>query len=154
VKKQLLYLDTSVFGGLFDEEFKEFTEPLFRRIDKNEFDVIFSDVTRKELITAPEKIRKRAESLPKISTIFVQSKIESVQLAKKYIDEGVVGKTSYVDCLHIALATIHNANVLVSWNFKHIVNMVRIIGYNAVNLTEGYKQIDIRSPRELLNYED
>lgn len=149
-----MYLDTSVFGGLFDEEFKEFTEPLFRRIDKNEFDVIFSDVTRKELITAPEKIRKRAESLPKISTIFVQSKIESVQLAKKYIDEGVVGKTSYVDCLHIALATIHNANVLVSWNFKHIVNMVRIIGYNAVNLTEGYKQIDIRSPRELLNYED
>lgn len=85
---------------------------------------------------------------------YVKSDIETVNLAKKYIEEKVVGITSYFDCLHIALATIHNANILVSWNFKHIVNVVRIIGYNAVNLAEGYKPIDIRSPRELINYED
>lgn len=154
MKKQRIYLDTSVFGGLFDEEFKEYTEPLFRRIYNNEFDVIFSDVTKDELSSAPEKIRQQAGLLPGNSTEFVKSDIESIKLAKKYIDEGVVGITSYADCLHIALATIHNANILVSWNFKHIVNVIRITGYNAVNLAEGYKQIDIRSPRELLTYED
>ncbi len=84
----------------------------------------------------------------------MKSNIESAQLAKRYIEEGVVGLTSYVDCLHIALATIQNANILVSWNFKHIVNVARIIGYNSVNMAEGYKPIDIRSPRELINYEN
>ena len=64
-----------------------------------------------------------------------------------------VGKSSYADCLHIAIATIHNVNILVSWNFKHIVNVVKIIGDYSVNLAEGYKQLDIRSPRELLTYE-
>ena len=87
-------------------------------------------------------------------TEFVNSDIESAKLAKKYIDENIVGKSSVADCLHIALATIKNADILVSWNFKHIINVVKIIGYNSVNLAEGYKQIDIRSPRELLTYED
>jgi len=54
MKKQRIYLDTSIFGGLFDEEFKEYTEPLFRRIDNNEFLVIFSNVTKEELSSAPE----------------------------------------------------------------------------------------------------
>lgn len=153
MKRQRIYLDTSVFGGLFDEEFREYTEPLFKRIDNNEFFVIFSNVTKEELSSAPLKIRQRSESIPENSTEFVKSDIESAKLAKKYIDENVVGKSSYADCLHIAIATIHNADILVSWNFKHIVNVVKIIGYNSVNLAEGYKQIDIRSPRELLTYE-
>ena len=154
MKKQRIYLDTSIFGGLFDEEFKDYTKPLFKRINKDEFVVIISDVTMDELKFAPKKIRTITESIPNESTEFVKSDMESAKLAKTYIDEGVVSKTSYADCLHIALETIHNADILVSWNFKHIVNMVRIIGYNSVNLAQGYKQIDIRSPRELINYED
>lgn len=153
MKKQRIYLDTSVFGGLYDEEFQEFTKPLFQRIKKSEFELIFSNVTEQELENAPEKIRATIELLPKNSTEFVKSDIEAAQLAKRYIEEGVVGPTSYADCLHIALATIHNANILVSWNFKHIVNVVRIIGYNSVNILVGYKPIDIRSPRELMTYE-
>ena len=154
MKKQRIYLDTSVFGGLHDEEFQEYTQPLFRRIKNLEFEIIQSNVTENELESAPEKIRTTTKLLPKNMTKYVKSDIESANLAKRYIEEGVVGATSYADCLHIALATIHNANILVSWNFKHIVNVVRIVGYNAVNLSEGYKQIDIRSPRELITYED
>lgn len=154
MKKQRIYLDTSVFGGLHDEEFQEYTEPLFERIKKSEFEIIFSNITEQELENAPEKIRATTELLPENSTEYVKSDIEAAQLAKKYIQEGVVGPTSYADCLHIALATIHNANLLVSWNFKHIVNVVKIVGYNSVNIAEGYKQIDIRSPRELMTYED
>ena len=154
MKKQRIYLDTSVFGGLHDEEFKDYTAPLFGRIKNSEFEIIYSNITEQELENAPERIKATVKLLPKNSTRYVNSDIESVNLAKKYIDEGVVGPTSYADCLHIALATIHNANILVSWNFKHIVNVVRIIGYNSVNIAEGYKQIDIRSPRELITYEN
>ena len=154
MKKQRIYLDTSVFGGLHDEEFQEYTQLLFKRIKNSEFEIIQSNVTEDELESAPEKIRATTKLLPKNMTKYVKSDIESAILAKRYIEEGVVGATSYADCLHIALATIHNANILVSWNFKHIVNVVRIVGYNAVNLSEGYKQIDIRSPRELVIYED
>jgi predicted nucleic acid-binding protein len=154
MKKQRIYLDTSIFGGLFDEEFKEYTEPLFERIKNLEFEIIHSNVTEQELENAPEKIKATTKLLPNLSTEYVKSDIETVKLAKKYIEEGVVGATSYADCLHIALATKHNANILLSWNFKHIVNVVRIVGYNSVNMSEGYKPIDIRSPRELMNCEN
>lgn len=154
MKKLRIYLDTSVFGGYFDDEFKEFTKPLFERIRANEFEVIFSNITENELSGAPDFVKELVNSLPKSNTIFVESNDEANELANQYIREEVVGKTSFIDCLHIALATIHNANILVSWNFKHIVNVVRIIGYNSVNLAQSYKQIDIRSPRELLQYEE
>lgn len=154
MKKQRIYLDTSIFGGLHDEEFREFTEPLFERIKNSEFEIIQSNVTEQELENAPERIKTTTKLLPKDSTEYVKSDIESAELAKRYIEEGIVGATSYADCLHIALATIHNANILVSWNFKHIVNVVRIVGYNSVNIAAGYKPIDIRSPRELMTYEN
>jgi len=87
-------------------------------------------------------------------TEFVSEDEESVELALEYIVEKVVGKTSYADCLHIALATIHQADYLLSWNFKHIVNIERIRGYNSINIRSGYRQLQIRSPRELMRYED
>jgi hypothetical protein len=79
---------------------------------------------------------------------------EALDLADMYISENVVGTTSREDCIHIALATIFRADVLVSWNFKHIVNLSRIRGYNSVNLKTGYPNIEIRSPLELIEYED
>jgi hypothetical protein len=75
-------------------------------------------------------------------------------LADSYIQENVVGRTSLEDCRHIALATINKVDVLASWNFKHIVNLDRIKGYNSVNLRLGYSMIEIRSPRDLMNYEN
>ena len=86
-------------------------------------------------------------------TVFIDVSDEAVELAKQYIHEKVVGKTSFVDCLHIALATIYHADFLVSWNFKHIVNIDRIKGYNSINIKNGYKQLEIRSPREFVRYE-
>jgi hypothetical protein len=79
---------------------------------------------------------------------------EAVDLAQAYINEKVVGKISLNDCLHIAIATIQKADYLVSWNFRHIVNIERIRGYNSVNIKLGYTAIDIRSPREFIRYEE
>ena len=73
-----------------------------------------------------------------------------------YIDiaEKVVGQRSFADCLHIALATINRADYLISWNFKHIVNVQRIRGYNSINIKNGYKELEIRSPRDFMIYGD
>lgn len=91
MKKQRIYLDTSVFGGLFDEEFKEVTEFLFERIKNAEFEVIFSNITEQELENAPEKVKMATQLLLESSTEYINSDIETVELAKKYIEEGVVG---------------------------------------------------------------
>jgi len=152
MKKQRIYIDTSVFGGYFDVEFEEFTKPLFKRINIGEFIVLYSPITQEELENAPDRVRELVESLKKEQTEFVNTTDEAVVLASEYISESVVGKTSYADCLHIALATINRADLLVSWNFKHIVNIERIRGYNSINIKNGYKQLEIRSPRDLMNY--
>jgi len=152
VKKQRIYFDTSVFGGYYDKEFEEFTKPLFERINNGEFTVLLSAVLQRELEPAPEKIVKLITELKSEYTEFLDEDEHAVDLAIEYITEKVVGQTSFADCLHIALATINRADLLVSWNFKHIVNIERIRGYNSVNIKNGYKQLEIRSPRDLMNY--
>jgi len=143
-----------VFGGYFDEEFKEQTIPLFERIRVGELAILFSSVTQDELEYAPANVKELVNRLSADQTEYLELSEEAVDLAKAYIAEKVVGETSFADCLHIALATIHHADYLVSWNFKHIVNIDRISGYNGVNIKKGYKQLDIRSPREFIRYED
>ncbi len=152
--QQRLYIDTSVFGGFYDEEFEEFTKPLFERIQKEEFILLFSTVTQDELENAPTQVRELVLHLKKQFTEFIELTEEAVELAAQYIAGNVVGQTSYADCLHIALATVYHADFLVSWNFKHIVNVQRIMGYNSINIKNGYKQLEIRSPRDLMKYED
>ncbi|TAE61962.1 MAG: PIN domain protein, partial [Bacteroidetes bacterium] len=78
----------------------------------------------------------------------------ALKLAQTYVDEKVVGETSLNDCIHIATATLSRVNVLVSWNFKHIVNIYRIRGYNSINLRLGYSILEIHSPKEIVNYEN
>jgi hypothetical protein len=115
--------------------------------------VIVSDVLEDELENAPERANNFYDSLPKSQTERFVSTAESDLLANQYIAEGVIDKSSLDDCRHIAIATLANADVLVSWNFKHIVNDDRIRGYNSVNMKLGYPQINIRTPYEVINDE-
>lgn len=109
-----IYIDTSVFGGHFDEEFSEQTKPLFERIDAGEFIILFSSVTQDELAQAPEKVKQFVSALNADITEFVDITSEAIELASEYIEEKVVGQTSFADCLHIAIATINHADFLVS----------------------------------------
>ena len=152
--KQRIYIDTSVVGGYFDEEFKEPTLKLFERLEKNEVIFVISDLLDLELISAPQKVREHLLKYSSDKFERVELTKEAAVLADTYIREKVVGKTSLEDCRHIALATIHKVDVLASWNFKHIVNLDRIKGYNSVNLRSGYAMIEIRSPKDLVNYEN
>ena len=148
------YIDTSVFGGYFDYEFEDATKQLFDKILKNGIKILYSELTENELESAPEKVKDFIRDLPKDCVDYIEISKESVDLADKYISEKVVGKTSREDCIHIALATLNRADVLISWNFKHIVNLQRIRGYNSVNLKYNYPTIEIRSPKEMIDYEN
>ena len=150
--KQKIYIDTSLVGGYFDEEFSEATVALFNRLEKGEIVFVISDLLDLELINAPQKVRELLYNYSADKFERVELTEEAVKLADTYVSEKVVGKTSLEDCRHIALATINKVDVLASWNFKHIVNLDKIKGYNSVNLRLGYPMIEIRSPKDLVNY--
>jgi predicted nucleic acid-binding protein len=152
--KQRFYFDTSVFGGVFDAEFEEATLQLFERVKLGKIICVYSDLTESELVKAPEKVRRYFKELPKENMERIVVNDEMINLASKYIEEKVVGQTSFDDCLHIATATINKVDILVSWNFKHIVNVYRIRGYNSINLRMNHIPLEIRSPKEISEYED
>ncbi len=152
--KQKFYFDTSVFGGVYDKEFEEETLQLFERVKLGKIICLYSDLTETELLNAPENVRTYFKSLPKENTERVFVNAEIIELATKYIEEKVVWKTNFDDCLHIATATLNKADILVSWNFKHIVNVYRIRGYNSINLRMNYLSLEIRSPKEIIEYEN
>ncbi|MCX6237163.1 MAG: PIN domain protein [Bacteroidia bacterium] len=152
--KQRIYIDTSVVGGYFDDEFSEATKGLFKRLENKEIVFVISDLLDLELTGAPQNVRELLHNYSSDKFERVQLTLEAIQLADAYINEKVVGKTSLEDCRHIALATIYKVDVLASWNFRHIVNLDRIKGYNSVNYRLGYPMIEIRSPKDLVNYGD
>ena len=152
MKRQRIYIDTSIVGGFFDKEFEKETKLLFQRLENKEIIFVISDLLFDELEDAPLKVKHLLDNYDKDSFEKIVGTDEVRELADKYIDEKVVGKTSLDDCRHIAFATIHNVDILASWNFKHIVNITRIKGYNAVNLKNGYKILEIRNPKDLVYY--
>jgi hypothetical protein len=152
--KQRIYIDTSVVGGYFDDEFKEATIKLFERLENNEVIFVVSDLLDLELINAPPQVKELLHNYSADKFDKIEYSKEAALLADTYIKEKVVGKTSMEDCRHIALATIFKVDVLASWNFKHIVNLDRIKGYNSVTLKLGYTMLEIRSPKDLVNYGD
>lgn len=150
MRKPRLYFDTSVFGGVYDIEFQEETERLFDMVKAGKITCVYSDLTEFELENAPERVKEHFINLDKNTIEFVEITEEINTLAEEYIAEKVVGETSIDDCRHIACATINKVDYLVSWNIKHIVNVFRIRGYNSINIKNGYIQLDIRSPKDII----
>ncbi len=152
--QQRFYFDTSVFGGLFDIEFEEETTLLFEKVNLRQIKCIYSNLTESELTNAPERVRDFFETLSEDVKEKVLVTPEAFKLAQTYVNENVVGETSLDDCIHIATATLNKVDMLVSWNFKHIVNVYRIRGYNSINLRLGHGTLEIHSPKEIVNNEN
>ena len=152
--EQRFYFDTSVFGGFFDVEFEEETTLLFEKVQLGQIKCIYSNLTESELTNAPERVRNFFENLKDEFKEKVLVTPEALRLAQTYVDEKVVGETSLDDCIHIATATLNKVDMLVSWNFKHIVNIYRIRGYNSINLRLGHGTLEIHSPKEIVNNEN
>lgn len=152
--KLRIYIDTSVVGGYFDDEFEDITKLFFDRIFKKEFLVYFSAISEAELSLAPDFVQDLKSKIPSDCYQYLDLDNESRELAETYINEKVLSKTSLDDAYHIALATVNRLDVLISWNFKHIVNYDKIKLFNSINLRLGYPMIEIRSPKEFVKYEN
>ncbi|MBI3587461.1 MAG: PIN domain protein [Ignavibacteriales bacterium] len=145
-----VYVDNSVIGGKHDLEFSEPTEKLFREFKLGLYIPIISNITAKEIQSAPPYILEVYEDLREIAE-FIELNEEAVQLSESYLKEGKFSKRMLADTLHIAIATVNKVDIVVSWNFRDIVNLNKIVIYNAVNLKLGYHQIEIRNPKEILH---
>jgi predicted nucleic acid-binding protein len=148
----LIYADTSVYGGVFDDEFNEASSAFFDAVKAGGFSLVVSEVVQRELAYAPAQVVDFFQSiLPQ--TYLTPVSQEAIDLQQSYIQEGVVTAKSLDDALHVALASVAGCDIIVSWNFKHIVNFRRIPLFNAVNTLKGYKPISIYSPLEVVSDE-
>ncbi len=148
-----VYADTSVFGGVFDEEFETASRVLFDAIKKGSFKLITSELVREEIQVAPKKVIDIFEEFLVIAEI-VEITDSALQLQQSYIEAGVVSEKYATDAMHVALATVSSADLIVSWNFKHIVNFQKIPLYNAVNTLNRFGEVAIYSPLEVIENED
>ena len=148
--KLRVYIDTSVVGGCLDEEFAQPSRALLDMVRTAKVTLLISDVLLEELARAPDKVRSLLESLPTECTELLTLSADAATLRDAYLAAGVVGPAAERDAEHVAIATVAKADVIVSWNFKHIVHLEKIRLFNAVNLTHGYAMIDIRSPLEVV----
>ncbi|RLD10914.1 MAG: PIN domain protein [Chlamydiae bacterium] len=152
--KKRIYTDTSVIGGCFDDEFKKGSRALFNMFRSELATIVISNLTLAELENAPEPVQNILKEIPDTSIEYINLTEEAKELANNYLNEKVVSNKFIVDAQHIAIATVNRVDVLVSWNFKHIVNLKRIYSYNSINLKMGYPILEIRNPLEVINYED
>ena len=148
-----VYIDTSVLGGCFDEEFAKWSNKLFADFKKGIDIIVISDITLRELEDAPANVKELLQNIPEENKEYVLLGEKAKGLALSYIEEGAANENYLIDAQHIAIATIERVDVLVSWNFKHIVNLNKIHLYNGVNLKKGYPLLEIRSPMEVLHEE-
>jgi predicted nucleic acid-binding protein len=148
--KLRVYVDNSVVGGCDDEEFRDHSKRLMACFAKGDLILVLSSLTLQELAAAPDRVRLHLAAVPEEHIEALSLTAAASELAQAYIDQGVISPRMRADAQHIAIASVARVDVLVSWNFKHIVNLRRIHGYNSVNLRMGYPTLEIRAPREVL----
>jgi predicted nucleic acid-binding protein len=150
MKQLRIYIDTSVIGGCFDEEYERESLALLKMANEGKVMLLISDILADELELAPEEVQEKLTELPIECFETLIHSWETERLRDGYLKAGVVGVKHTNDAHHVAIATVAKADVIVSWNFRHIVHFDKIRGFNAVNLREGYGPIEIRSPREVV----
>jgi predicted nucleic acid-binding protein len=153
MNKLNIYVDTSVFGGCFDDEFSKESKAFFELVRKGNFTLYISDVVLSELEGAPQEVQDVLLSIPEkyINTVEIDEEI--VVLRNEYIKSGVLTKKWIDDATHVAAATVARVDAIISWNFRHIVRLDKMKEYNQINLLNGYGILTITTPREVVGDE-
>jgi len=153
VRRIRVYVDTSVFGGTLDKEFSGPSIRFFQKVYAGKYTVLLSQQTMAELREAPEKVKEVINKLKDDLIEYVPIDDSVINLARLYIKEGVLSERFLGDAIHVAAATTAEAELILSWNFRHIVRYDKIKMFNGVNELNGYRSLDIRSPLEV-DYEE
>jgi predicted nucleic acid-binding protein len=148
-----VYADTSVFGGVYDDEFQQPSLTFFEQVKGGQFILVTSAVVQDEMAVAPSAVRRFFEEMLGLAEV-TDITASALELRDAYLQAKIVTPKYSDDALHVALATVAGCALIVSWNFQHIVHFQKIPLYNAVNILRGYQQIAIFSPREVIRYED
>ncbi len=151
--KYRLYLDTSVFGALFDTETPTrvaLTRSILRALRGGSFANYVGVPVLEEIARAPRALRSPLEqAVADLGPSVLEEDDVSARLTEAYLAAGVLGRTSRNDARHIALASVAGVDGLVSWNFRHMVNLEKKRRVHEVNLRHGFALIDIISPQEV-----
>mgnify|MGYP001611733777 FL=1 len=154
MKKVKYYLDTTIFNFVFaegDAEKKDISLKLFKDLVLIAEGIYISDEVIREISRAPEPRKSQLERLLReTNPLLLEVDIEAEELAERYVKEGIIPERYRSDALHIAVAVINGIEVIVSWNFEHIVKLKTRVMVNGVNRLSGYHEIDICSPEELI----
>jgi len=148
-----VYADTSVFGGVFDEEFSAPSKRFFDEVRSGALHLVLSVTVQQELADGPPEVQALVEDLAGVAEV-VDLPAEAFDLQAAYLQQGVVPGSCAMDALHVAAATVWDCAVIVSWNFRHIVNYRRIRLYNAVNALTGHNPVAIHTPLEVVSGEE
>ena len=154
MKAQRVYIDTSVLGGCYDPEFARWSNALMADFHSGRLKPVISEIITAEIADAPPEVRELLADLLALTPETLDITPEVLALADAYQEHGILTPKFYADGLHIALATSAEVDLLVSWNFRHIVHYDKIRLFTAVNLERGYKPLAIYSPREVANDEE
>ena len=147
-----IYIDTSVIGGCFDKEFAPWSNGLVKDIRLGHFECVVSEIVSAEIIDAPQVVKEKYKEILSFGSDELLLSEEVEGLLNAYRKHHILADKFRNDMLHIAFATSAKIDILVSWNFKHIVRFDKIRQFNAVNIEQGYQPIAIHSPREVTNY--
>ena len=148
-----VYLDTCVFGGAFDQEFSNATQAFFSQVRLGRFHLVMSALVQDEVEMAPLPVRELLDEMLLLGEMIYPSD-EALDLQSAYLLVGIVTPKWADDALHVAMATVSQCDIIVSWNFRHIVHFQKVPRYNAVNTLNGYGAIAINTPAEVLNYDE
>lgn len=154
MKKLRVYIDTSVFGGWFDPEFSRDSRAFFKRVTSGHLIPLLSATLLRELEEAPKKVRDLFTRILQADAKTIEVTPAMVDLRDAYVAAQTVTPRYSDDALHVAQATIAKADVIVSWNFKHLVNPIRIRGFNRVNAVQGYGDIVILTPGDIVRMQE
>ena len=152
MKKTRIYVDTSVIGGCCDPEFQEWSNGLLFDFKKGTFLLVLSELNDAEIEDAPTEVAKIYAEFRAVAHDIVSLTPQAIELSRAYLERKILPQNYRDDARHIAMATIARADLVVSWNFKHIVHFEKIQRFNAVNIEMGYKPIQIYSPREVTRH--
>ena len=154
MKKIKYYLDTTIFNFVFaegDTEKKDITVKLFKDQPSISNGIYISDEVIREISRAPEPRKSQlVGQLEETNPLLLEVDIETEELAERYVKEGIIPERYRSDAVHIAVAVINGIEVIVSWNFEHIVKLKTRVMVNGINRLLGYHEIEICSPEEVI----
>lgn len=154
MKKLRLYIDTSVLGGIFDTEDTQrvnTAETLLQSIKDGIYEGFISRLTIEEVFAAPDKIHETLQNkISNASLNILEETEESLSLAEAYLTDGAIPEKYRDDARHIAIGVVNELDYIISWNYKHMVNIAVRRRVNSTNIRMGYNLIEIISPEEVI----